>query len=210
MNLDLPDGTKASLAPHSILIVPSKFEGLTERRVEMTKGKATFDVFENVDQPFVVDNGQTAIKVLGTIFVVDNTGEETVLENIEGKVKFYEKGEEDKGIVLLQGDKFKYNENSGFENLVVKEEPKPTPVPVKVPNLGPSHNLGYLMNKLMEASDHKIIPAADLDYDPSERVHIKIDKNLDKFISDLKAKALFELLPRDCEGCFEITRFAKK
>lgn len=62
----LADGTKVWINSESELSFPSVFAG-KERMVEV-KGEAYFEVTKDVNHPFVVKMGQTAIRVLGTSF----------------------------------------------------------------------------------------------------------------------------------------------
>jgi ferric-dicitrate binding protein FerR (iron transport regulator) len=62
----LPDGTQVWLNAETSLRYPTSFTG-SERRVELT-GEAYFEVAKNAKQPFIVQSGETVVKVLGTHF----------------------------------------------------------------------------------------------------------------------------------------------
>ena len=65
----LEDGSQITLAPNSAMNV--SFEK-GRRFVELVKGKALFDVFENKQRPFVVHTDQLNVTVLGTSFEVQS------------------------------------------------------------------------------------------------------------------------------------------
>lgn len=86
--VDLPDGTRAWLNAASALTFPPAFNGLAERRVQLT-GEAYFEVAKNAARPFIVEsNGQT-ITVLGTSFNVNVYSDEPDMKTtlLEGAVK---------------------------------------------------------------------------------------------------------------------------
>lgn len=66
--LKLSDGTHVWLNSESELIYPTSFEG--ENREVVLKGEAFFDVAKDELKPFIVENNQMKIKVLGTSFNV--------------------------------------------------------------------------------------------------------------------------------------------
>lgn len=64
----LDDGSKVTLGADSSAIV--RYSG-TERRIELTRGDALFDVTPNPKRPFIVMTGTTETRVLGTVFAVE-------------------------------------------------------------------------------------------------------------------------------------------
>lgn len=66
--LKLSDGTHVWLNSESELIYPTSFEG--DKREVVLKGEAFFDVTRDESKPFIVENNQMKIKVLGTSFNV--------------------------------------------------------------------------------------------------------------------------------------------
>jgi len=58
----------------------------TERRVELTRGYALFDVVHDESRPFIVETPQGDIRVLGTEFVVRITGDEVRTTVLRGSV----------------------------------------------------------------------------------------------------------------------------
>lgn len=65
----LPDGSKATASPGSILRYPKAF-AKNERRVYLDKGEAFFEVTKNPERPFSVISGELQTTALGTSFTV--------------------------------------------------------------------------------------------------------------------------------------------
>lgn len=84
--LVLSDSTKVWLNAESSLKYPVAFTG-AERRVEIS-GEAYFEVAHNANQPFIVANGKTIIKVLGTHFNVNTYKDngKVIVTLLEGSV----------------------------------------------------------------------------------------------------------------------------
>ncbi len=84
----LPDGTRITLGPQSVMSVPKQF-GSSTRTVALN-GEAYFDVTTTDRIPFVVKTGNTQTRVLGTRFVVkyydDKFGARIAVES--GRVSF--------------------------------------------------------------------------------------------------------------------------
>lgn len=64
--IKLPDGTEVMLDAASSVYFPTAFTG-KERRVRVT-GQAYFNVTRDITKPFIVDNGEMEVEVLGTEF----------------------------------------------------------------------------------------------------------------------------------------------
>ncbi|TKG96592.1 DUF4974 domain-containing protein [Puteibacter caeruleilacunae] len=75
----LPDGTAVKLNAGSNLVYPSSFEGADLRKVTL-HGEAYFDVTKNKEQPFIVDLGKLAVRVVGTSFNINNYSENEDVE----------------------------------------------------------------------------------------------------------------------------------
>jgi len=86
-HLTLPDGTKVWLNTASSITYPTVFAG-KDRRVAIS-GEAYFEVMKNQQQPFVVQQGDMSVQVLGTSFDVNGYGDEGALKTtlVEGKVR---------------------------------------------------------------------------------------------------------------------------
>lgn len=83
-NLSLQDGSHITLNTDTRLRASV---GAHERRVELIRGEAFFDVAKDVQRPFVVEAGDRRIVVVGTQFSVRREGEEVRVVVTEGKVR---------------------------------------------------------------------------------------------------------------------------
>lgn len=82
--LNLPDGSRITLGAHSRIDVRFT-EG--ERRLKLTGGEAFFEVQKDARRPFVVDAGETRVRVLGTKFEVHRGQERINVAVLEGTVE---------------------------------------------------------------------------------------------------------------------------
>ncbi|MBC8985987.1 FecR domain-containing protein [Pedobacter sp. N36a] len=64
--IQLPDGTKVWLSPHSKLTYPAAFEGA--QRLVSLDGEAFFEVAHDSEHPFLIKSGKVSTRVLGTSF----------------------------------------------------------------------------------------------------------------------------------------------
>ena len=92
----LPDGTEIALAPGSMLSYKEK----APRAVKLD-GKAYFEVARNEAVPFEVKADGAYVKVLGTKFLVDASGESKEVYVTEGKVLFA-RNSDSEGVVLTK------------------------------------------------------------------------------------------------------------
>jgi ferric-dicitrate binding protein FerR (iron transport regulator) len=85
--LILPDGSKVWLNAASSITYPTTFAG-TERKVAIT-GEAYFEIAGDKTHPFIVQNKEVSIQVLGTSFNVNTYDDEDALRTtlLEGSVK---------------------------------------------------------------------------------------------------------------------------
>lgn len=81
----LPDGSLVWLKGNSKLVYYVKEEENT--RYAELKGEALFEVARDASHPFVINCGQTSLKVLGTSFHVKTNGDSLELTVLTGKVK---------------------------------------------------------------------------------------------------------------------------
>lgn len=81
----LPDGSLVWLKGNSKLVYYVKEEENT--RYAELKGEALFEVARDASHPFVINCGQTNLKVLGTSFHVKTNGDSLELTVLTGKVK---------------------------------------------------------------------------------------------------------------------------
>ena len=82
--LSLEDGTLIHLNTQSEIHVAYSE---SERRVELLKGEALFDIESDIDRPFIVTAGDTVAEALGTIFNVRKLHDAAVVSVVEGKVR---------------------------------------------------------------------------------------------------------------------------
>lgn len=82
--VQLADGSSVQLDADSALAVD--FED-GRRTVRLLKGQAWFDVAPDPDRPFVVESGDERIVVVGTVFDVNRTADETEVTVAEGRVQ---------------------------------------------------------------------------------------------------------------------------
>ncbi|MRG48386.1 DUF4974 domain-containing protein [Chitinophaga sp. SYP-B3965] len=92
-SVTLSDGTRIFLNAETKLKFPVAFKG-TDRTVELT-GEAYFDVAKDAHHPFIIKNGNVAVKVLGTSFNFRAYADEQniVTTLAEGKVAVSADGE---------------------------------------------------------------------------------------------------------------------
>lgn len=83
-NLSLQDGSHITLNTDTRLRASV---GAHERRVELIRGEAFFDVAKDAQRPFVVEAGDRRIVAVGTQFSVRRDGEEVRVVVTEGKVR---------------------------------------------------------------------------------------------------------------------------
>ncbi|WP_449438879.1 FecR family protein [Pedobacter steynii] len=86
--ITLPDGTKVWLNAASSLLFPSTFQGLGNRKVELS-GEAYFEVAKDKAQPFIVVTDKQEVEVLGTHFNINSYAyeQDTKTTLLEGSVR---------------------------------------------------------------------------------------------------------------------------
>lgn len=114
----LPDNSKVEVEPNSRIIYAEGF-GKTNREVTLV-GNASFDVHHQSGPAFTVRASGTFIKDIGTAFRVKTDGDTSVVEVYvkTGSVVFYT--ENNRGIILKQGE-------TGIYNKITKEFTKTEP-----------------------------------------------------------------------------------
>lgn len=115
-SVKLSDGTKVYLNAGTSLRYPVKFLEGKERLVFVETGEAYFDVTKDVEHPFIVNNGDVNIRVLGTEFNVSSYPEDATIKTVlvEGSVSLYATNEEydvKKSTVLRPGFKADWNKS---------------------------------------------------------------------------------------------------
>jgi len=124
--LSLADGSTIFLNSSSTIKFPEKFGGDT--REVYFWGEAFFEIAHDPARPFIIESGETRIKVLGTSFNVKAYPETERIEVVvnSGKVLFYhvDKNDHILGQVILQkGDKGIYYRKSGKIARLLNDEP---------------------------------------------------------------------------------------
>ena len=86
--ITLPDGTKVWLNAASSLKFPSTFQGLGNRKVELS-GEAYFEVAKDKAHPFIVSSTDQEVEVLGTHFNISSYPDEGIAKTtlLEGSVR---------------------------------------------------------------------------------------------------------------------------
>ncbi|MGZ8171632.1 MULTISPECIES: FecR family protein [Methylobacter] len=107
--VQLSDGSSVTLNTDSAIAVAFDSD---ERRVNLLKGEAYFDVQTNKQRPFVVNSGETETQVLGTRFIVRDGSSEDKVTVIKGLVKVSNLQQEQS--VFLHPDEQVTNTKSGL------------------------------------------------------------------------------------------------
>lgn len=82
--VQLSDGSKLQLDTDTSITVRLSRR---ERRVQLTRGRALFDIARDPARPFVVDAGQTEVRALGTKFAVRRDRDRVDIVLVEGSVR---------------------------------------------------------------------------------------------------------------------------
>lgn len=87
----------------------------TERRIELLKGEAEFDVAHDTSRPFRVISGHTTTEALGTKFIVRYAKPEGSVTLLEGKIRTTRQphhGTENDQVILSPGEQIAFNEEA--------------------------------------------------------------------------------------------------
>lgn len=159
----LPDGSTVWLNAVSTLKFPTSFDGLDERKVEMT-GEAYFEVAPNKHIPFVVKVGNQQVKVLGTHFNINAYTDEASLNTtlVEGAVEVTAPGA--KSVRLKPG------QQSAFDNSEFKVKSVDAEIVVAWMNgdfIFKDENIQSIMRKLERWYDIQVVyegKVSDIDF----------------------------------------------
>lgn len=205
----LPDSSLVILAPNSSVGFLNNFEKSTQRDIAL-KGHATFDVMKDSSKPFVVGAGKVAIKAVGTIFSVEFSSDEVVVENIEGVVKFYEKENEEQAVTIEEGESYSYNEGIFKSTTVLEIIPAPKSLPADKPVNG-VHTIREVINYMnfITHGTTKVV-GDNIEYD--EKINIELDTYIpEELLKRIYKEAKIKIKKtKKCEFCFEITSFTKR
>lgn len=116
----LRDSTKVILNKNSEISYSSCY-GKKERKVKLI-GEAYFEVKKNAASPFVVDMNGTAVKVLGTKFMVNNRKNSDIVKAVllEGSVRFISN---EQNVLMKPNQKLQFNRsNKNLELMDVDSE----------------------------------------------------------------------------------------
>lgn len=194
-NIEMVDGSTINLGENTTVTYPVSLKDAKERRV-IIDGQATFEISPNKDLPFIVEYGDLSVRVLGTIFHVSDTEKGKTVENIEGKVKAFETGNEANSIILLAGDKVLYS-NTGFTDIT--------------PRVMPGKDMSFydIYAALYDRSKGKIYLAGTSDIDNKDTIPIDITKSIEEIFSELESKTNFKYNKMK-NGEIAILEFSKK
>ena len=101
--INLIDGSKVTLDTDSQLRV-SQITG--QRRVELVRGRAYFQVAKDPRHPFIVKTGRGSVTALGTSFDVSNDGAAMKVVLVEGRVRIKPAETRDKPVEMTAGHEF--------------------------------------------------------------------------------------------------------
>lgn len=119
LTLQLPDGSDVTLNKGSRLIYPSAFKG--DNRSVRLEGDGFFHVKPDPSKVFIVEAGQSTVKVLGTSFYLNAKAGQPEIEVTvnSGKVSF---SSDSKEIILIAGEKGTLNKESGTLNKMANQD----------------------------------------------------------------------------------------
>jgi transmembrane sensor len=100
--LSLPDGSFVYLRKGSKLKYPRKFTD--DREVSLT-GEAFFNVAHDSRHPFTIQAGEANVRVVGTSFSVIETDKQVQLIVKSGKVRFFDKGDTSRQLLVVAGER---------------------------------------------------------------------------------------------------------
>lgn len=103
--LQLADGSMVTLNSFSMLEYPEKFVGAS-REVKLI-GEAFFDIEKNPEKPFIIAANGSAVRVLGTSFLVSARNQDVQVSVRTGKVEF--KSPHQQKVVLLANQTAQYS-----------------------------------------------------------------------------------------------------
>ncbi len=111
-NYILSDSSAITLNRNSLIARAADY-GKKERRVKLT-GEAFFSVQPNIEKPFIVESGETFIRVTGTSFNIKNDEADSLVEVYvkTGSVLFFTASNEGISLVAGEGGIFNKNRNT--------------------------------------------------------------------------------------------------
>ncbi len=98
--VELPDRSIATLNTHSAIAL---FFDDGVRRVRLLKGEVFFHIQQDADRPFIVESAETAIRAVGTAFVVRTDSGKDRITVLEGVVEVDSKSKAASPIAVMAG-----------------------------------------------------------------------------------------------------------
>lgn len=221
--LNLIDGTKVTLAPHTSLKYFTNLEDASQRTIYLN-GDATFDISKNI-LPLRVYHNDIYVEVLGTEFAIkDNQGSVEIV-NISGLVKVAEIKNTENFRILKKGDVFLFKNGIFTDpNVQVVEEKAKVIIPVKkkvnpvLPKAEPEKTVetpvvttrkfkldSVLKDYLIKYNKKKI--KLEKGFKPRADIIVNIDK-IDKpyieLLEDLQKQGFIVFRQGECPDCYII------
>lgn len=104
-SITLADGSQLLLNTDTAVTVDMTAE---ERRVQLLRGEAFFEVEHAPERPFWVEAGDTRVRVTGTAFSVGRTDDRVTVTVAEGRVETSGEGSASPPVVLTAGQSMRY------------------------------------------------------------------------------------------------------
>ncbi len=174
----LVDGSDIVLYPHSKLIVSNDFNEHL-RKVEL-EGDGYFNISKNINKPFVIEMNQANIKVLGTVFYVDQMEKGVKVDLLKGKVEI-ENDNEEKTIITDE-------ETAFITEKVEVEKLDDSKLPVSNDLFLNDISIKAAVNKLNDIYGKKIIILKDTENDFWDKpIHMTVrNSSIREFINGLE------------------------
>jgi transmembrane sensor len=111
-SITLADGSRIDINTDSRLLTNVN---TSVRQVTLERGEALFHVAKDAEHPFYVTAGDRTIRVVGTIFDVLNSGDQTTVTVAEGRVAVSpERGSAGAAVLLLPGEQLVHDRVTGM------------------------------------------------------------------------------------------------
>lgn len=205
--IELPDNTTVSLVDGATITYPSTFDQKKQRVVKLD-GVAIFDVTHNPDMPFIVVTNNSGIRVLGTVFRVDGTQENsTEVKNIEGLIRFYDRKNESFYKDVQPGESFVFDGNAFTETTPLPPTVKVFEAP-EAPEIK-THSVKEILEYMYIISNGNTRTIGN-DFNMNQRIAIDLEtEHLANFIQALKKVSNLKIRKTNCSDCYEISRLKK-
>ncbi len=199
-HLVLDDGSDIIMYPNSKLTVSNDFN-TTERLVEL-KGDAYFNISKNKNKPFVVRMQKADIKVLGTVFYVEQYEQSVKVDLISGRVEIKKK--DGQKAVLNKNETALINRDVEVKKLI--EENIPSMQDLYLDDV----SIRDAVNRLNSIYGKKIIELKESeDKLWDEAIHTTVkNSSIREFINGLKL--IFNVKVINSKGKFIVSNFKMK